>query len=218
MIKSKAWNWEMVKKDDVYWNSPAPEIFYLCQNWKNKSFVKFLDVGCGFGRNSIYLAKYGFDVSGFDLSDLSVKSTIEKAKEQNVILNKFCVADMLSIPFEDNSFDCILAMNVISHTDTEGFIKILSELKRVLKQNGEIYFTVGSKESFWFNNPVCEYVDENTRIRHEDGPEDGIPHFYIDDKDCLTMFNDFTIIAIKNIRELTEYGTFSPQYHIWLKK
>lgn len=218
MVKSKAWKWEIVDKDDKYWNSPAPEVYYLAENWKNKNYKAFLDIGCGFGRNAIFMAKKGFDVSGFDLSEYSVQQTIEKAEKQNVKLNKFVIADMLNIPFNDNSFDCILAMNVISHTDKIGFYKILNEIKRVLKPGGEVYFTVGSKESYWFNNPICTYVDENTRIRIEDGPENGIPHFYIDDKDCLNMFNDFTIIEIKNIRELTQYGNFSPHYHVWLKK
>ena len=219
MIESKAWKWEIVDKDDTHWNTPAGEVYYLSENWKHKNFKTFLDMGCGFGRNSIFMAKQGFDVFGFDLSEHSVNLTIEKAKEQNVTLKaeNFVVADMINLPYADNSFDCLLALNVISHTDTEGFKKILSEIKRVLKPNGEAYFTVGSKESFWFNNPVCIYVDENTRIRVEDGPENGIPHFYIGDEDCFSMFNDFKFIEVKNVRTLTKYGTFSPHYHLWLK-
>lgn len=218
MIDSKAWKWEIVSKDDNYWNKPAQEVYYLCEDWKEKKFSKFLDVGCGLGRNAIFMAKNGFKVSAFDLSNYSVEIAYEKAKEQGIMFDKICVADMLNMPFDDDSFDCLLAINVISHTDTEGFKKILSEIKRVLKAGGEAYFTVGSKESFWFNNPDCIYVDENTKIRVEDGPENGIPHFYIDDNDCFTMFNDFKIIAIKNVRELTKHGNFSPHYHIWLKK
>ena len=218
MIESKAWKWEIVDKDDKYWNSPADVVYYLCENWKEKNYKTILDIGCGFGRNAIYFAKHGFNVSGFDLSEHSVNQTLEKAKAQNVKLDQVVVADMLNFPFKDNSFDVLFALNVISHTDLEGFKKILSEINRVLKPGGEVYFTVGSKESFWFNNPVCKYVDENTRIRVEDGPENGIPHFYIDDNDCFTLFNDFKIIDIKNIRQLTQHGNFSPHYHIWLKK
>lgn len=218
MIESKAWKWEMVDKDDRYWNSPAPEVYYLAENWKAKNFKNILDVGCGLGRNCIYLAKQGFELSGFDLSGHSVNQTLQKAQTQNVKLNKFVVADMLEFPFEDNSFDALLALNVISHTDFEGFKKILGEIKRTLKTGGEAYFTLGSKESYWFNNPKCTYVDDYTRIRVEDGPENGIPHFYIDDDDCKNLFNDFTIVKIQNVRELTQYGNFSPHYHIWLKK
>jgi len=208
----------MVNKDDKYWNTPAPEIFHLCQNWKQKGFKKFLDVGCGFGRNLFYMAKNGFDCCAFDLSLHAVELTKKKAKEQNIQIKNICVADMLLFPYEDESFDCLIALNVISHTNKIGFDKILKEIKRVLKPNGEAYFTLGSKESFWFNNPNCITVDEYTKIRVEDGPENGIPHFYIDDNDCFNLFNDFTIIEIKNVRELTQYGNFSPHYHVWSKK
>ena len=218
MIESKAWKWEIVDKNDEYWNSPAPEVYYLAEHWKRKGFKTVFDVGCGFGRNAIFLAKHGFEVSGFDLSEHSVEMTELKAKEAGVELKNLYISDMLEMPAENESYDCIIAINVISHTDTEGFYQILSEIKRILKPNGEAYFTVGSKESFWFRNPICKIVDPNTRIRVEDGPENGIPHFYIDDDDCKTMFNDFTIVSIKNVRVLTEHGNFSPHYHIHVKK
>ena len=217
MIESKPWKWEIVDKNDKYWNTPAREIYFLSDYWKDKNFKSFLDVGCGFGRNSIYMAKQGFEVSTFDLSHDSVETTKQKAKENNVTIKDIRVADMLSMPYKDNSFDCLFAYNVISHTDKVGFNKILNEIKRVLKPNGEAYFTVGSKESFWFNNPNCIYVDENTKIRVEDGPENGIPHFYMGDEDCFNLFNDFLIKDIRNVRVLTEYGNFSPHYHIWVK-
>ncbi len=218
MIKSKAWNWNMVADDDKYWNLPAPEVYYLSENWKSKGFNELLDIGCGLGRNCIFLAKNGFVVSTFDLSEKSVQATTQKAKEQGIEFKDIRVADMLDMPYPDSSFDCVLAMNVISHTDKLGFDKILNEIKRVLKPGGEAYFTVGSKESYWYNNPDCIYVDDYTKIRVEDGPENGIPHFYINDDDCKALFNDFEIVKIQNVRELTAYGNFSPHYHIWLKK
>lgn len=218
MIESKAWNWELIEKNDKEWTTPAEEVFYLAENWKSKGFKQFLDVGCGYGRNSIYFAKKGFEISGFDLSERSIEVTKENAENNNVKFKKLMVADMLNFPFENESFDCLLAFNVISHTDTKGFLKILDEIMRVLKPNGEAYFTLCSKESFWFNNPVCTYVDENTRIRVEDGPENGIPHFYINDDDCFSLFSKFNIIQIKTVRKLTKYGNFSSHYHIWIKK
>lgn len=218
MVKSKAWNWELVEKDNKHWNSPSKHVYYLAQKWKEKGFKKFLDVGIGFGRNALYMAKQGYIVNGFDLSEESVKTSIEKFKKENLEYESIKIADMLEFPYEDNSFDCILAMNVISHTDTKGFLKILNEILRVLKPSGEAYFTLGSKESFWFKNPVCKYVDENTRIRIEDGPENGIPHFYVNDDDIKKMLSEHKIIEITNIRELTQHGNFSPHYHIWLKK
>lgn len=216
MVESKAWNWEMVPKDDKYWNSPDQVIYYLKEQWQEKGFKDFLDIGCGFGRHALYMARNNFNVSGFDLSEFSVQTVAEKAEKENLKIT-LQVSDMLEMPYEDNSFDCALAMNVISHTDTIGFKKILNEIKRILKPGGEVYFTLGSKDSYWYNKDL-PVVDENTKIRVEDGPENGIPHFYVNDDDCLKLFNDFIIVGIRYIKELTEHGSFSPHYHVHLKK
>lgn len=218
MTMSKPWNWELIDKDDTYWNTPAPDMYFFSHVWQEKKFKSFLDIGCGFGRNSIFMAKNGFEVSGFDLSEVSVNNTRENAEKQNVHFQQLVVSDMLNFPFDDNSFDCMLALNVISHTDIKGFQQILNEIKRVLKPGGEIYFTVGSKDSYWFKNPKCPYVDDYTRIRIEDGPENGIPHFFIDDNDCKVLFNDFTILRIQYIRDIDPNSNASPHYFIWLKK
>ena len=94
MVNSKAWNWEIVEKDNKYWNTPAKEVYFLAENWRDKGFSELLDVGCGLGRNAIFMAKQGFMVSTFDLSEHSIETTKQKAKEQNVSLKSICVADM----------------------------------------------------------------------------------------------------------------------------
>ena len=217
MIESKAWNWEVVSKDDDYWNTPDSIMYYLQKTWSDLKYKLFLDIGCGFGRHCVFMAKNNFDVSGFDLSQHSVDVTNEKLKENNTKA-KITVADMLEFPYENNSFDCMLALNVINHTDTNGLKKILGEIYRCLKPNGEVYLTLGSKDTFGYKNPDNIVVDANTRIKVEDGPENGVPHFYIDDEDCKTMFNNFTLISVQNIRELTMYGSWSSHYHLHLKK
>jgi len=218
IIESKAWKWEIVPQDDSHWNTPAPIIYYLQKRWLNLGFKTFLDIGCGFGRHSVFMAQAGFDVCGFDLSEHSVNVTIKNLKE-NKLEGKIEIADMLKFPYKSKSFNCMLALNVISHTDTNGFKKILSEIYRCLKPSGEVYFTLGSKDSFWFNNPVCIPVDENTKIRIEDGPENGIPHFYINDDDCFKLFSDFKLVDLQYVKDWSnKYKNWSPHYFIHLKK
>jgi SAM-dependent methyltransferase len=60
MIESKAWDWS--KNEDNYWLIPTIEACYLTESWKSKGFNKFLDLGCGLGRHSIYFAGKGFEI------------------------------------------------------------------------------------------------------------------------------------------------------------
>ena len=55
---------------------------------------------------------------------------------------------MVALPYADNSFDSVFACQVISHTDTVGTKKVISEIERVLKPGGEIYISMCSKEAW----------------------------------------------------------------------
>ena len=52
MVKSKEWNWKIVKGDhEKYWKEPSIESFYLVNRWKSQNKKDFLDLGCGLGRS-----------------------------------------------------------------------------------------------------------------------------------------------------------------------
>ena len=95
-----------------------------------------LDIGCGTGDNSIWLARRGFEVTGLDISALAVKKANEKALEAGIECG-FLVADFLTTRIEDERFgfavdrgcfhsldspkDRILfAQNVAEHLDEKG--------------------------------------------------------------------------------------------------
>jgi MPBQ/MSBQ methyltransferase len=102
------------------------------------SGAKVLDVGCGFGGTSRYLAKaLGSDahVTGITLSPNQVKRGTELAKEQNVPNVKFQVMDALRMDFPDNTFDIVWACESGEHMpDKQAYI---SEMMRVLKPGGK---------------------------------------------------------------------------------
>jgi SAM-dependent methyltransferase len=49
-----------------------------------------LDIGCGSGRNTIYLGQHGFDATGVDLSEQAVAWATERAQEQNAGVRFAC--------------------------------------------------------------------------------------------------------------------------------
>ncbi len=213
MIDSKAWNWDIVKGDhERYWQEPAIESYYLINRWLSQGKKDFLDLGCGLGRHTVQFAKAGFNVFGFDLSETSINKTKEYALKANAKVD-LEVGDMLDLPYADNSFDCVYCRNVISHTDTAGMKRIVLELKRVLRKDGECYLTLGSKQTWGFQQdwPI---VDENTKIRVEDGPENGIPHFYADYDLILELFKDFEIIKIFQVEDcIDKAGKITSSFH-----
>ena len=94
---------------------------------------KALEVGCGIGVVSSYLAeKYGWDVTGIDLDPDQIKGAKNNNIEDKSL--KFLEADATRLPFENNEFDMVLSFDALHHIP--GWDKALEEISRVLKPEG----------------------------------------------------------------------------------
>jgi len=221
MLESQPWRWnEVIGESEKYWLDPSRESYYFLHRWKNMGFKTMLDLGCGLGRHSIMFASAGFDVTAFDISQEALERTGQWAKKEG--FNVECVqGDMLSLPFKDNTFDCLISMNVISHTDSEGIKQTLKEMARVLKDNGECYFTLCSKNTWGFIHGDWPMPDPNTKICMTPGPEYGIPHYFADYSDISDIMVGYEIIKIEHIESFSESfgeGHSSFHYHIHARK
>jgi len=196
MVNSKGWEWE--KANQSPWLKPTEDSYYFASKWSELGFKKVLDLGAGLGRHSIFFAQQGFNVSAIDLSDYGMNNLKEWADKENLNID-IKIGDMMALPYADNSIDCVFAYHVISHTDTMGAKKVISEIDRVLKPGGEIYTSMCSKESWDFKDSGFPKADENTVINKAEGPEKDIPHFYANLDDILNLFFNFKIEKVRHI-------------------
>ncbi|MEO1146622.1 MAG: methyltransferase domain-containing protein, partial [Cyanobacteria bacterium J06638_22] len=105
--------------------------------WANiTQATDILDVGCGIGGSSLYLAEqYGATATGITLSPVQANRASERAQEANIAAT-FQVADALQMPFADSSFDFVWSMESGEHMpDKEQFLR---ECVRVLKPGGKL--------------------------------------------------------------------------------
>lgn len=87
---------------------------------------RVLDIGCGGGRE--YFAKK-YEMYGVDISPVAVENAKRFYREVKL-------ADVNQIPYEDNSFDCVMSMDLLGHIPINQKEQILSEIHRVLKPGG----------------------------------------------------------------------------------
>ncbi len=97
-----------------------------------------IDVGCGIGGSTIYLAKkFDANATGITLSPVQASRAKERGKEQDLEKRVgFQVANALEMPFADNSFDLVWSLESGEHMPDK--TKFLQECYRVLQPGGKI--------------------------------------------------------------------------------
>jgi len=96
-----------------------------------------LDVGCGEGRDSVFLARRGCIVHGVDVATSAVRRAVRRSREEGVQeATHFIAADATRLPYRTQSFHVILdtfTLNFIH--DKVGYVQ---ELARTIKPGGTI--------------------------------------------------------------------------------
>jgi len=104
---------------------------------KYKSGDTILDAGCGKGRNLKWFYQNDFTIYGIDAVDKNINTVKEIYPKQQ---EHFSVQHLDQLNFDDNKFDHIICSAVLHFAKSEShFIKMVSELVRVLKPNGTIF-------------------------------------------------------------------------------
>ncbi|MGQ9452085.1 MULTISPECIES: tellurite resistance methyltransferase TehB [Leclercia] len=96
---------------------------------------KTLDLGCGNGRNSLYLAANGFDVTAWDKNAASIDN-IESIKAKEGIANlQTAIQDLNSLRF-DGEYDFILSTVVLMFLQPETIPGLIDNMQRCTKPGG----------------------------------------------------------------------------------
>lgn len=130
------------------------EFRYSLQDYMHRVFRSFdfagklvLDLGCGAGIDSAEFVRSGAKVVSLDFTRTSVKLTRNLLKEANVP-SHIVQADALSLPFKQNTFDCVYCFGVLHHIPQ--IEKALSQIHQVLKPAGQIMAMLYHKDSLLY--------------------------------------------------------------------
>lgn len=95
--------------------------------------ASILDIACGTGFGSFYLASLGHQVIGGDLSEDTILDCAKKYKNIHLTFQQM---NGTRLPFQNEMFNAVISFETIEHT--VDFQLMLSEFKRVVKRNGII--------------------------------------------------------------------------------
>lgn len=135
--------WEQIHNEQEWGKYPSEEVIrFVARNYYGleRSLVKLLDAGCGTGAVTWFLAREGFDVSGFDGSLTAVSKAMDRLKAEG-LSSDLKVADAAAIPFQNEFFNGVIDSAMIYANTTETIRTILRECYRVLKSEGKLFST-----------------------------------------------------------------------------
>ncbi len=121
-----------------------------------KQAATIIDVGCGIGGSTRYLAqKFNAIATGITLSPVQARRASQKTQEVNLSQKvQFQVADALNMPFSDDKFDLVWSLESGEHMPDK--VKFLQECYRVLSPGGTLILAT------WCHRPTTSLAGELT--------------------------------------------------------
>lgn len=117
---------------------------------------KILSIGCGCGRDLRLIGRNRLGVDVFP-------SNIVLANSQDILA---ILADARTLPFKDNSFDALLAIESAEYIPVTDTTKFINELNRVLKPKGTILLTLEKCSNSTDKEFYYKYKDKYLAIKH----------------------------------------------------
>lgn len=134
--------WDKRYSVDEYIYGREPNLF-LKQNVNSIPKGNVICIADGEGRNGVWLARQGYNVTSIDFSPKAIEKINRLAQENNVSIKTIC-ADLLNYDFGENRYDGVIS--IFAHFKIGEINKLHYKYFTVLKPNGVFIMEVFAKE------------------------------------------------------------------------
>ena len=106
---------------------------------------KVIDLGCGSGRDCLFMAREGNEVTGLDISRRGIMAAQMWAREEGLDV-RFLVQDMLDGRQAEKTFDALLCVNVLEYVDARKRPRACHEIWRIATEGAYVGLMARSTE------------------------------------------------------------------------
>lgn len=143
-------------QEENYFGAPYPGLVAFFKTYPERNMV--LDLGCGQGRDALFLGSIGYRVIGVDISDVGIQQLNKAAQDQRLQV-KGSVADIYSFGITDE-YDIVLLDSIFHFykNDIEKEKKLLQRIIAEIKLGGVIcnFMQKGSKREKQLKSAIHE--------------------------------------------------------------
>lgn len=180
--------------DEYYWGlEPGRFLDELIRLRPPSSDKKLLDIGCGEGKDAVYMAQKGYDVTAFDLTENGIRKAIALAESRNVKIKAY--VDDINTFTTDDQFDIIYSTGTVQYLFEENKTNFFEKLSKITKREGIVFINVfvekpflelppdwDKEEKMWKSGELFTYfadwrIERIDEVIFEDN-SGGVPHFH----------------------------------------
>jgi len=165
IVPKDSWEQELSQKHAIPSSTrigPAKALVLFAELLGLRSPTKVLDAGSGNGRNTVYLAQHGCEVTAVDFCDFAINETQRRVTQAGLTDKVSIVRHFLDdpAPFPKESFDFVLDAYVSCHFLNEKIYRdYWTDLARITKNGGRLLSIVFSNEDEYYSKLLKESPD-----------------------------------------------------------
>ena len=153
---------------------------------------KALDIGSGTGRNSIFLARSGFDVVSVDYVDTLVVNLNRIAEAEDLNIKAICHDIGTPWPVQTDSIDAAIDAFCFKHQIPEESVRLYAnEIARVLRPGGHWMLSLAGKDDGYYRQFLDVSPDINRGVIVD--PANNIASILYEKSEVLSTFPVFAL-------------------------
>ncbi|MCY0888038.1 MAG: class I SAM-dependent methyltransferase [Alicyclobacillaceae bacterium] len=151
------WEGAFAKNNDMFGEAPSQAAIRAAGIFREHGAARILELGAGQGRDTLYFAQHGFDVTVLDYTKEGIERIQQKAEDHHLASQvHVCQHDVRhAFPFSENSFDAVYSHMLYCMAFTTRELEAINQHAcRVLKPRGLNIYTVRHKGDAHFGQGV----------------------------------------------------------------
>jgi cyclopropane fatty-acyl-phospholipid synthase-like methyltransferase len=166
---------------------------------------RVLELGCGPGRNAIYMAKKGCEVDALDISANAINWARERSNEEGVSIHFHCI-NLFDFEFDPHSYDFVYDCGLLHHLAPHRRLTYFEMIKKALKKDGHLGIVCFNTDGALDTSDWDVYKEKSLKR--------GIG--YTEERLKAVFENDFTIKDFRKMKKITQPAEVFGEDFLWV--